>query len=102
MKKAVIETGSKQYLVSEGEIIEIELLKDLKNQVSFEPLIVIDGDKVTVGTPKVATVKVTADVINEDKQADKVTSIRFKAKKRVHTVRGHRQRHTILKITNIS
>jgi large subunit ribosomal protein L21 len=101
MKKAVIETGSKQYLVSEGEIIEIELLKDLKNQVSFEPLIVIDGDKVTVGTPKVATVKVTADVINEDKQADKVTSIRFKAKKRVHTVRGHRQRHTILKITNI-
>ncbi|HEY4964738.1 MAG TPA: 50S ribosomal protein L21 [Candidatus Saccharimonadales bacterium] len=102
MKKAVIETGSKQYLVGEGEIIEVELLKDLKKQVSFEPLIVIDGDKVTVGTPKVASVMVTADVVNPDKQADKVTSIRFKAKKRVHTVRGHRQHHTILKISKIS
>ena len=102
MKKAVIETGSKQYLVSEGEIIEVELLKDLKKQVSFEPLMVIDGEKVTVGTPTVASVKVTADVVNPDKQADKVTSIRFKAKKRVHTVRGHRQHHTILKISKIS
>jgi large subunit ribosomal protein L21 len=102
MKKAVIETGSKQYLVSEGEIIEVELLKDLKKQVSFEPLMVIDGEKVTVGTPTVASIKVTADVVNPDKQAAKVTSIRFKAKKRVHTVRGHRQHHTILKISKIS
>jgi large subunit ribosomal protein L21 len=102
MKKAVILTGAKQYLVTEGETIEVELLKDAGKEIIFEPLMVIDGEKISVGTPTVDAVKVTATVIEPDKQADKVTSIRYKAKKRVHTVRGHRQHHTILKISKIS
>ena len=55
-------------------------------------VMVIDGDKVEVGTPTVSKVKVTAEILEADVQADKVTSIRYKAKKRVHTVRGHRQK----------
>jgi large subunit ribosomal protein L21 len=102
MKKAVIATGGKQYLVTEGETLNIELLKADKPKVSFDALLVIDGDKVTVGAPLVDKVKVTADVVNEDKQADKVTSIRYKAKKRVKTVRGHRQHQTIIKIASIA
>src|SRR6476646_10038943 len=102
MKKAVIQTGGKQYLVAEGETIKVELVKAEGSSVSFEPLLVIDGDKVTVGTPNVAKVAVTAEVINADQQADKVTSIRYKAKKRVHTVRGHRQHQTVLKVTKIA
>ena len=102
MKKAVIFTGGKQYLVAEGEIIKVELVKAEGTSVSFEPLLVIDGDKVSVGAPTVAKASVTADVINADQQADKVTSIRYKAKKRVHTVRGHRQHQTVLKITKIA
>ncbi len=102
MKKAVITTGSKQYVVTEGETIAVELIKNPGKSVSFVPLLVIDGDKTTVGTPEVSGAKVTAEVIAEDKQADKVTSIRYKAKKRVHTVRGHRQRQTHLKITKIA
>lgn len=101
MKKAVIQTGGKQYLVSEGELVDVELLVADK-KVTFEPLLVIDGDKVAVGNPAVAAAKVTAEVIEQDIQADKVTSIRYKAKKRVHTVRGHRQHHTKLKITSIA
>lgn len=101
MKKAVIATGGKQYLVSEGETLEVELLGEDK-KVSFEPLLVIDGDSVTVGTPVVDKVKVAADVVAADVQADKVTSIRYKAKKRVHTVRGHRQHHTTIKVTKIA
>lgn len=101
MKKAVIFTGGKQYLVSEGETIKVELVKAEGTSVSFEPLLVIDGDTVKVGAPSVAKCSVTADVINADQQADKVTSIRYKAKKRVHTVRGHRQHQTVLKITKI-
>lgn len=101
-KKAVIQTGGKQYIVSEGETISVELLKGDSKSVSFEPLLVIDGDKATVGAPLVAKASVTAEVINADVQADKVTSIRYKAKKRVHTVRGHRQHQTTLKITSIS
>jgi large subunit ribosomal protein L21 len=102
MKKAVIKTGGKQYLVSEGETIKVELVKGAGKTASFEPLLTVDGDKVQIGTPIVANAKVTAEVIEADVQADKVTSIRYKAKKRVRTVRGHRQHQTILKITKIA
>jgi large subunit ribosomal protein L21 len=102
MKKAVIATGGKQYLVTEGETLEVELLHADDKKVTFEPLLVIDGDSVTVGAPSVAKVKVNAEVIEDEVKADKVTSIRYKAKKRVHKVRGHRQRHTAIKITKIA
>lgn len=102
MKKAVITTGSKQYLVTEGESIEVELLKSDAKSATFVPLLVIDGQKTVVGTPEVSGAKVTAEIVATDVQADKVTSIRYKAKKRVHTVRGHRQHHTHLKITKIA
>ena len=102
MKKAVIVTGGKQYLVTEGETLQVELLKDAGKSVTFEPLLVIDGDSVHVGTPNVDKAKVSAEVVNEDVKADKVTSIRYEAKKRVHTVRGHRQRLTEIKITKIA
>lgn len=88
-------------MVTEGEQVEVELLSDSGKTVSFDPLLVIDGDSVKVGTPKVDEVKVTAEVVEGDVQADKVTAIRYKAKKRVHKVRGHRQHHTVLKITKI-
>jgi large subunit ribosomal protein L21 len=102
MKKAVIATGGKQYLVAEGETVEVELLKQEGKTASFTPLLVIDGDKVTVGTPEVSGAKVSAEIIEADVQADKVTAIRYKAKKRVHKVRGHRQRHAVLKVTKIA
>lgn len=102
MKKAVIATGGKQYLVTEGETLEVELLHSDDKKVSFDALLVIDGDNVTVGTPNVDKVKVSAEVVADEVKADKVTSIRYKAKKRVHKVRGHRQRHTSLKITKIA
>lgn len=100
MSKAVIATGGKQYIVSEGETVNVELLNTDDKQVIFEPLLVIDGDDVKVGAPAVSGVKVTADVLDEVK-ADKVTSIRYKAKKRVHKLRGHRQRLTPIKIAKI-
>jgi large subunit ribosomal protein L21 len=102
MKKAVIQTGGKQYLVQEGETLNVELVNADGKSVSFEPLLVIDDDNVVVGAPSVAKAVVTASIVSEDTQADKVISIRYKAKKRVHTVRGHRQHQTILKITKIS
>jgi large subunit ribosomal protein L21 len=63
---------------------------------------VIDGEKITVGAPTVSGIRVAAEVVEADKQADKVTAIRFKAKKRVHKVHGHRQHQSIIKITKIA
>jgi large subunit ribosomal protein L21 len=101
MSKAVIATGGKQYIVSVGDTLNVELLGGDDKKVTFEPLMVIDGDKVTVGTPAVSGIKVTADVVEEIK-ADKVVSIRYKAKKRVHKLHGHRQRMTTIKIAKIA
>ncbi|HSX08520.1 MAG TPA: 50S ribosomal protein L21 [Candidatus Saccharimonadales bacterium] len=102
MKKAVIATGGKQYLVSEGETLDVELLKGDDKKVAFEALLVIDGDSVTVGAPVIDKVKVSAEVVEPDVKADKVTAIRYKAKKRVHKVHGHRQHHTTIKVTKIA
>lgn len=102
MKKAVIATGGKQYIVAEGETLEVELLHSDKKTVTFEPLLVIDGEKITVGSPRVEKAKVTAEVVAEDVKADKVTAIRYKAKKRVHKLHGHRQHHTSIKVTSIA
>ena len=102
MKKAVIATGGKQYLVAEGETIEVELLKQEGKTATFVPLLVIDGDKITVGTPEIKGAKVTAEVVSDNVQGDKVTAIRYKPKKRVRKVRGHRQRHTVLRISKIA
>ena len=101
MKKAVISTGGKQYLVQEGQTLNVELIKAAAKTAEFEPLLVIDGDSIQVGTPGLAKAKVTAEIVEADVQADKITAIRYKAKKRVHKVRGHRQHQTVLKITKI-
>ena len=100
MKKAVIQTGGKQYLVSEDDTLEIELVGD-KKTIDFTPLLVIDNGKAAVGQPEVKNAVVTAEVI-EQVRADKVTAIRYKAKKRVHKRKGHRQTLARIKVKKIT
>lgn len=100
-KKAVIQSGGKQYLVTEGETLEVELLEEGKVP-SFDAILVIDGETTKVGTPTVEGAKVTAEVVEQVVKADKVVAIRYKAKKRVHKTKGHRQRHTLIKISKIA
>lgn len=87
-------------MVEEGRDYEVELLDSVKN-ATFEPLLVIDGEKVSVGSPSVEGAKVSADIVDQVVKADKVTAIRYKAKKRVHKTRGHRQKLTRIEITKI-
>lgn len=102
MKKAVISTGGKQYLVSEGENLEVELLHAEGKTIDFEPMLIIDGETIKIGTPRIEKSKVSAEIVEDQVKADKVTAIRYKAKKRVHKLHGHRQRHTLIKITKIA
>ena len=102
MKKAVITVAGLQYVVSEGEIITVNRLDAEKTKLSFDAMLVIDGKTVSVGTPTVAGVKVTAEIEDAEARGDKVTAIRFKAKKRVTKVRGHRQSLTTIKIKSIA
>src|SRR5665213_3516946 len=100
MKKAVIATGGKQYIVHEGETLEVELIKDVK-KIDFNPLLIIDDEKIIVGKPNLLDAKVSAEVVEPTIKADKVTAIRYKAKKRVHKVHGHRQSLSVIKIVKI-
>lgn len=102
MKKAVFSSGSKQYIVSEGDEVKIELLNTDMKTVEFPTLLIIDNDKIQIGKPTIPNILVKADIIDNDQAQEKVTSIRFKAKKRVHKVRGHRQHLTVLKIKSIN
>jgi large subunit ribosomal protein L21 len=101
MTKAVVKIGGKQFIASEKETLLVDLLPDGTKELTLDALLVIDGDKITVGTPTVKGVVVTATVIEDLVKGDKVRVIRYKAKKRVHKENGHRQKYSKVEITSI-
>ena len=101
MKKAVILVGGKQYMVAEKETLRVDLLPAGTKELELDALLVIDGDKTTVGTPTVKGVKVSAKVKTPEVKGDKLRVIRYKAKKRVHKETGHRQKYSEIEITKI-
>ena len=101
MKKAVILVGGKQYLIEEKETLRVDLLPAGTKDLETDALLLIDGDKTTVGTPTVAGVKVSAKVVEEKVAGEKVRVIRYHSKKRVHTETGHRQKYSVIEIVSI-
>lgn len=99
--KVVVKIGGKQHLVSEKETLMVDLLPEGTKELDLDALLVIDGDKTTVGTPLVKGVKVKATVIDERVAGKKIRVIRYKAKKRVNTQNGHRQKYSKIEITSI-
>lgn len=102
MKKAVVKVGGKQFIVSEKETLLVDLLPQGTKELELDALMLIDGDKVEVGTPIVKGVKVSAKVVDELVKGEKIRVIRYKAKKRVHKENGHRQKYTKIEIASIT
>lgn len=101
MTKAVVKIGGKQFLVAEKETLLVDLLQEGTKELTLDALLVIDGETTTIGTPTVKDVKVTAKVLEDLVKGDKIKVIRYKAKKRVHKVNGHRQKYSKIEITSI-
>jgi large subunit ribosomal protein L21 len=101
MTKAVVKIGGKQFVVTEKETLLVDLLQEGTKELTLDALLLIDGDNVTVGTPTVKDVKVTAKVVEDLVKADKIQVIRYKAKKRVHKLNGHRQKYSKIEIVSI-
>lgn len=99
--KAVVKIGGKQYIVSEKESLLVDLLPEGTKELTLDALLVVDGDKTTVGTPNVKGVVVKAKVLEDEVKGDKIRVIRYKAKKRVHKETGHRQKYTKIEVTSI-
>jgi len=99
--KAVIKIGGKQYIVAEKETLLVDLLPEGTKELEVDALLTIDGEKTEVGAPHVKDVKVKAKVVESEVKGDKVRVIRYKAKKRVHTENGHRQKYSRIEISSI-
>jgi large subunit ribosomal protein L21 len=99
-KIAVIETGGKQYLVTEGSVLNVEKLPTTKDgKIHFEKVLLVDdGSKVTMGSPMVKGAKVSAELVSEGRDK-KVTVIHYRAKSRYFKKCGHRQHFSKIKIT---
>lgn len=103
MSYAIIQTGGKQYRVSEGDVLSVEKLDvEAGKETTFsDVLLVVSGDKVNLGTPLVSGASVKAEVVEQYKD-DKVVAFKFKRRKGYHRTVGHRRQLTELKITKIS
>ena len=102
---AIIETGGKQYRVSEGDVIYIEKLQGDFNQgdkIVFENVLMTDdGKSSSIGFPFLDGAKVTGELL-EQGRSKKVTVIRYKAKSRYFKKKGHRQPFFKVKITSLA
>ena len=100
---AIIETGGKQYKVTEGEIIYVELLgANEGDKYTFETVLAVStGDELKVGAPYVKGATVTADVLG-DVKGKKIHVLRYKAKKNEKRKLGHRQPYTKVQISAIN
>lgn len=100
MNYAVIKTGGKQYKVAEGDVIEVQKLKDSKDKVTFEDVLLLVSDKdIKLGKPTVKA-KVTGKIL-ENKKGDKIRVAKFKSKVRYRRVTGFRPQISVVQIEKI-
>ena len=98
---AVIKTGGKQYRVSEGDRLRVEKLNgEVGSKIEFADILMIGGEKVSVGAPLVKGAKVTAEITAQDR-AKKVIVFKFRRRKNYRRKNGHRQPFTELKVTSV-
>lgn len=95
---AIIETGSKQYRVQEGDKLAVELLGD--GPVEFKAIFLHDGETSKVGAPYVPNCVVHAEVLGIEK-GPKVVAFKYKKCKNYRRTVGHRQKYSEIKITKI-
>jgi large subunit ribosomal protein L21 len=97
---AIIRAGGKQAKVHEGDVLDVERIKDTEN-VSFTPLLIV-GDDGTVVSDRAALDKasVTAEIIG-DSDGPKIDIFKYKNKTGYRRRMGHRQKYTKIKVTKI-
>jgi len=99
---AVIATGGKQERVAEGQQVQVELLgADAGTEVSFAPVLVVDGDVVLATPDQLKGASVTGTVVGEAK-GPKINGFTYKRRTNQRRRYGHRQHYTTVEITKIA
>lgn len=98
---AIVRSGARQHKVSVGDVLEVDKLTDeVGSTIELQPVLVVDGDKITSDAAGLGKVKVTAEVLGQRK-GPKIRILKFKNKTGYIRRQGHRQPYTQIKITNI-
>ncbi len=98
---AVIETGNKQFIVSEGTVISVEKLDQESGSVVFNNVLLVSGNgKIEVGQPVLSGVQVKGNIVKHFRD-NKVVAFKFKPKTGKQLKQGHRQSKTLVKIESI-
>ena len=102
MMYAVIKTGGKQYRVAQGDVVRVEkLVGQVGDKITLSEVLFVGGNgEVKIGTPTLPDVKVTAEILDQGR-AKKIIVFKKKRRKSYSRKRGHRQRLTTIKITEI-
>lgn len=99
---AIVKAGGRQEKVSVGDVVVVDRLSaDAGASVELPALLLVDGDKVTSDAKALAKVKVTAEVVRDEK-GPKIVIQKFKNKTGYRKRQGHRQQLTRLKVTSIA
>lgn len=99
---AVLKTGGKQYRVAEGDVLRVERLNaEAGETIQFNDVLMLGGDKVTVGAPMIDGAAVQADVIDQIKGEKLIHFVKRRRKHSSQRTKGHRQKLTLLRITSI-
>ena len=98
---AIIQTGGKQYKVSENDVVKVEKLNaQVGDKVTLDVVMLVNDNEVVCGNPLVQGKTVEAEVVEQGKE-DKIVVFKYKAKKNYRKKQGHRQPYTALKIVTI-
>ena len=99
---AVIKTGGKQYKVAEGDVFTVEkLVADAGETVQFNEVLMLGGDKITVGAPMIDDAAVQAEILEQTRSAKTISYVKRRRKHSSQRKRGHRQPLTLVKVTSI-
>jgi len=98
---AIVKAGGRQEKVSVGDVVVVDRLAgEPGTSVELTALLLVDGDTVTHDAAKLAKVKVTAEVVRDEK-GPKIDILKYKNKTGYRKRQGHRQKLTRLKVTGI-
>jgi large subunit ribosomal protein L21 len=101
MAYAVIRSGGKQYRVTEGDTVRVDLLSGAAgDKIKFDDVLMIGGDEPKIGKPMVAGASVEGEIVGEAR-GNKLVVFKFRKRKRSRKKAGHRQSFTAVKITKV-
>ena len=99
---AIVKAGGRQEKVSVGDVVVVDkLAEEIGSSIELQLLMLVDGDAITVDAAKLGKVSVKAEVVDSAK-GPKISIIKYKNKSGYRKRQGHRQKMSVVKITEIA